>query len=69
MQVAGGRRSRSSKSPHCSINKNKQRERKGKEKKENESEIVWTNHWKKKNKMAVMDRWLLTSPACFLLTF
>ena len=47
MQVAGGRRSRSLKSPHCSINKNKQRERKGK-KKENESEIVWTNHWKKK---------------------
>lgn len=23
----------------------------------------------KKNKMAVMDRWLLPSPACFLLTF
>ena len=68
MQVAGGRRSRSSKSPHCSINKNKQRERKKKKKKENESEIVWTNHWKK-NKMAVMDRWLLPSPACFLLTF
>lgn len=67
MQVAGGRRSRSSKSPHCSINKNKQRERRGK-KKENEGEIVWTNHWKK-NKMAVMDRWLLPSPACFLLTF
>ena len=50
MQVAGGRRSRSSKSPHCSINKNKQRERKGNKKKENESEIVWTNHWKKKKK-------------------
>ena len=68
MQVAGGRRSRSSKTPHCSINKNKQRERKGKEKKENESEIVWKNHWKK-NKMATTDRWLLPSPACFLLTF
>lgn len=58
MQVAGGRRSRSSKSPHCSINKNKQRERKGKEKKENESEIVWTNHWKKKIK------WLLWIGGC-----
>lgn len=60
MQVAGGRRSRSSKSPHCSINKNKQRERKGKEKKENESEIVWKNHWKK-------IKWLLRIGGCYLL--
>ena len=67
MQVAGGRRSRSSKSPHCSINKNKQRERKGKKRKMRVK--LDGQNTGKKNKMAVMDRWLLTSPACFLLTF
>ena len=68
MQVAGGRRSRSSKSPHCSINKNKQRERKGKKKGKMRVKLYGQTTGKKK-KMAVMDRWLLTSPACFLLTF
>ena len=55
MQVAGGRRLRSLKSPHCSINKIKQRERTGKK-----IEIGWTNHWKK-------IKWLLWKGGCYLL--
>ena len=67
MQVAGGRRSRSPKSPHCSINKNKQRERKGKKRKMRVK--LYGQNTGKKLKMGVVDRWLLPSPACFLLTF
>ena len=59
MQVAGGRRSRSSKTPHCSINKNKQRERKGKKRKMRVKLYGKTTGKKIK--------WLLRIGGCYLL--
>ena len=59
MQVVGGRRSRSSKSPHCSINKNKQRERKGKKRKMRVKLYGQTTGKKIK--------WLLWIGGCYLL--
>ena len=60
MQVAGGRRSRSSKTPHCSINKNKQREKKKKEKRKMRVKLYGKTTGKK-------IKWLLRIGGCYLL--
>ena len=64
MQVAGGRRSRSSKTPHCSINKNKQRERKGKEKEKKKRKMRVKLYGKTTGKKI---KWLLRIGGCYLL--